>query len=161
MLKDPKNEKAPNDPKKNNKGTDQQLLSEDGKRFRAARDTKGGKGAKGPNLEGGKGDCPRCHGHHPECRDCPNSAATAEDGFDVAAHSKERKPCWYDFMKRGRHCGGFGHVARHHEPVLKPESKKEIDDWKAGRIPAKGKRAVARAKAPGKKELKERTSDWT
>lgn len=80
---------------------------------------------------GGQGDCPRCHGHHPECKECPNSAATAEDGFDVSAHSKERRPGWYDFMKRGNPCGGFRHVARHHEPILKDEARKDIETWKA------------------------------
>ena len=56
-------------------------------------------------------------------------------------------------MKRGRHCGGFGHVARHHEPVLKPESKKEIDDWKAAN-PSKGKKSGGKGKGSGKKGAK-------
>ena len=71
---------------------EQQLLSEDGRRFRAARGPKGGKGDSKGKKGGGKGDCPRCRGHHLECKECPNSAATAEDGFDVSARNKERKP---------------------------------------------------------------------
>eukprot|EP00969_Alexandrium_andersonii_P146671 6485395-Alexandrium_andersonii.AAC.1 len=56
------------------------------KRFRAARGpggkAKGGKmGGKGGG-HGGGGSCPRCQGEHPECRECPNAAASKEEGFD-------------------------------------------------------------------------------
>ena len=131
---------------KDSKEKDQQLNFDDGKRFRATRDGKGGKdekgrqkGDKGKARPKGGGDCSRCRGHHPECHTCPNSAASAEDGFDVSKHSKENIPCWYDHMKRGKPCGGCGHVARHHLPVLKEESKKEIEDWKAAHPKPEGK----------------------
>ena len=93
----------------------QQLQFDDGKRFRASRDpSKGGSkgGRSGP--KGGGGDCPRCQGTHPECSVCPNTAATAETGFDVSAHAKEKRACWFDHLKKGKPCGGYGHVARHH-----------------------------------------------
>ena len=135
---------------------DSQLLAEDGKRFRAARNPKGGKGdAKGKKVRGNV-DCPRCHGHHPECKECPNSAAAAEEGFDVGAHSKTRLPCWYDYLKRGHPCGGFGHVSRHHEPVLKDESRKEIEAWKAAR--QKKPKGQKGGKGGGKKEGQEQGS---
>ena len=121
------------------KPQDKTLAFDDGKRFRAARATGGQQTQVRPKLVGGGGDCPRCQGTHPECTVCPNQAASAEDGFDVSKYAKEKKPCWYDHMKKGKFCGGYGHVARHHMEVLKEETKKEIEDWKAATPQAAGK----------------------
>ena len=82
--------------------TEQQLAFDDGKRFRATRDGKGGKDGKGKRDKVKGGDCTRCQGYRPECETCPNPAASVEDGFGVSKHSKEKIPCWYDHLKKGR-----------------------------------------------------------
>ena len=121
--------------KKNDWKKDQALMANDAnKRFRAAQerfghDGKGksskGKGSKGKGKEAGGGDCSRCSGTHPECQDCPNTAASGEKDFDVGKVAREKIPCWYMHPLAARRCGGFGHLARHHEPVFTERGKAE------------------------------------
>ena len=132
-----------------------------GKRFRAARDSSGGKGkdrgglrkGKGKDRgglskgKGGSGDCPRCQGVHPECRDCPNAAASQEKDFDVSKCAKEKIPCWYQHPGANRKCGGFGHLARHHAACYTPEAEAAV---KAAKLQSQGGGSKGRKRGRGK-----------
>ena len=113
---------------------EQGLAFDANNRFRGARQgdrgdkAKGDKGNRQGGAKGGDGDCPRCHGTHPECSDCPNNVASNEADFDVAKCAKEKIPCWYKHIGSNKVCGGYGHLSRHHAGCYTPDGKKQADE---------------------------------
>ena len=93
-------------------------------RAAAARDPKGkGKGEpkkykKGPPDK----KCPKCHGWHEECRECPNVIAAA-DGYPSTF------PCLFHMKGREYKCQGIGHGIKHHLSALTPAAKAINDKW--------------------------------
>jgi len=133
-----------------------QLLAFD--RSAAARDPSkgGGKGVGKELKKGGGGDCPRCKGTHPECKECPNSAATKDDKFDVSDAAKKMMPCWYRHPGSKMQCNGCGHMVRHHVQALTPEAAKENEAAREKRLKEKEAKGGGKSKGNGKGKTAQR-----
>ena len=86
--------------------------------------------SKGGHISPGSGDCPMCHGTHPECGKCPNEAAVEDERFSETKAIQEQTPCWYRHLGGQTMCTGVGHVARHHVASLTPAALEEKQDGK-------------------------------
>ncbi len=152
---------------------------QDGARFQASRQIAGepyvGKMMVLPaHIKPGTGPCPKCHGTHPEVRECPNVAAEKDNDYNQEYHKKEKHPCCYHHCDGPEYCGGYGHAARHHKPSLTDKGRGEVEKFlkeNPGRVysttvggtpnPAfKGKeKGKGKGKDKGKGKTKTKTKD--
>ncbi len=81
------------------------------------------------HIKPGMGPCQRCHGTHPEARECPNVAAERDNDYGQEYHKKGKHPCCYHHCDGPEYCAGYGHAARHHKPSLTEKGRVEVEKY--------------------------------
>ena len=128
------------------KGKDSKGKGKDSKGF-SDHSEKGGPWNKG-GKSSQKGDCPRCHGHHPELEVCANQTASNDPSVRVGELVSSGIKCSYKHPGSTKDCQGSGHLDRHHRNAAGADPSAP----KAWANPAKSKGdGKGKAKGEGKK----------